>query len=99
MKKLNYSLDKLTKNLSQKKDIRIFRIYQNWEKIVGSELRAQITPYKITGANGKVKLTILLNENIDYFLCQALKNEVMEKVNSFFGKNFVQSVSIMLDES
>lgn len=97
MEKLSSSIGKLTKNISQKKDIRIFKIYQNWENIMGEELARQVTPYKITGSNNKVRLTVILDENIDYFRCQSIKIELIDRINNFFGDGFINRVIVVSD--
>lgn len=94
MKSLNFSIGKVTKKISSKKDSRIVKIQQNWLFIVKEEYAQKIIALKLTGGGGDGRLSIGLKEPIDYFLYPEIKERVKKNVNEFFGKNIIKTVVI-----
>lgn len=94
MKPINDSFAKLTKHIAQEKDSRLCKIYNNWHYFCSEDESKILNPYKLQGREPGLKLIIISKEELDIFSKSNLKEKLKNKINSFFGREFISEVKI-----
>lgn len=96
MKELSKVVGKVTNPIYSKKGFVEGQILSNWSKIVGSEISSYSIPSKVVFNSNKRKdgtLKILVSSDkifeIDFF-----KENIIERINIFFGYSAIKKISI-----
>ena len=74
-------------------------IVENWTKLVGEEVSNYCYPYKVKINkdlnNGTLILNVVHGKEIDI---EYKKNEIADKMNSFFGQNYIAHINLRIIE-
>lgn len=75
-----------------------FEIIKNWKNIVSEKVFKDATPVKIKKINNENILSLNVNKNI-LIEIEYSRDQIIEKVNSYFGFNAINKIQIISKES
>ena len=89
------SLPKNIKNLLKKKGYGYLEIVRKWNNLVGIDIASYSHPKSIKkGSGNNDNILVLEVERGNEMLIEYSKNEIMDKINSFFGYCFINKIRL-----
>ena len=89
--KVSTLLPNILKPTRKQNGSKLLELKMNWEKILGKNLAQKCFAYSIRKINDKNVLTLISNKN-DLLEISYSSEDIKEKINSFFLKNFVDDI-------
>ena len=100
LRQFSTSIPKSLKKYLRKGGYNYSNIVDNWTKIVGKEVYDTCYPISIKMGkemnNGTLILNVVHGKEVEV---EYKKNEIIDKINSFFGYNCIKSVSLKIIQS
>ena len=85
------------KKVLKKNGFNLSSIVDNWTKIIGNEISNKCYPINIKAQGNSKDVTLILNvihgKEIDI---EYNKKNIVDKINSYFGYNFIKSIKIKI---
>ncbi|MDR0483716.1 MAG: DUF721 domain-containing protein [Alphaproteobacteria bacterium] len=87
---LFYFLEKLSKPIIEKKGIHLVKLIEDWQLIMPQDVKDVLSPSKIVwNSNNQGILYIKSHNNIINHIMLHKKQELINKINSYFGYNCI----------
>ncbi|OPL17526.1 MAG: hypothetical protein AVO38_00655 [delta proteobacterium ML8_D] len=88
IKNIQSVIDEVVKELNIESKLRISRIFNNWEKIVGSVISKKARPKRLTGDT----LYISVESSTWASELSLMSGQLIDKINSFIGEDLVKNL-------
>ena len=97
LRPLSNTLPPQIKKVLKKNGFNLSSIVDNWTKIIGNEISNKCYPINIKAQGNSKDVTLILNvihgKEIDI---EYNKKNIVDKINSYFGYNFIKSIKIKI---
>ncbi len=99
LKPFSSSIPKTLKKYLKKGGYNYSNIVENWSKIVGKKISDSCYPIAVKVGkemkNGALVLNVIHGQEMEI---EYKKNDIMEKINSFFGYNLIDKINLKIDQ-
>tara|TARA_B100001059_G_C17792709_1_gene561135 strand:+ start:43 stop:525 length:483 start_codon:yes stop_codon:yes gene_type:complete len=94
------SLPHSLKKIMKKSGYNFSNIVDNWTKLVGEDTSSYCYPYKVKINKDLNNGTLILNvEHGKEIEVEYKKNEIIDKLNGFFGQNYITQINLKIIDS